>query len=254
MDNTNDSSIMGLTPKIVSIIVAVVVFACVLVPICSGLASGNGEGGVPGGENVDPVSELRLTYTEDKIPMMLVDAYINDEDGLTVEIYDSEQDYDDYNASYSITGITDDVIIFASDYISLFYQDGQIVISYIDGADTASYATVAVMEDGVGVGVNPNNLIPYTFLYYPSEDGEYANFSSYKFDSGNMFAIGSGYGLAFASKDGKFVGYSPYDVTTTIVKENGEVIGVEYSAIIGDGTGTQPDTGEEDEPLFPIAH
>ena len=242
---------MGLTPKIVSIIVAVVVFACVLVPICSGLASGNGEGGVPGGENVDPISELRLTYTEDKIPMMVINAFVED-NNLTVELFDSQESYMDDNPSYTISGITDDVIIFASDYVSMFYQDGQIVTSYIDEAETSPFGMVGIMEEGVGF--NPDNLIPYTFLYYPSEDGEYANFSSYKFDSGNMFAIGSDYGMVFASKDGKFVGYSPYDVTTTLVKENGEVIGVEYSATIGDGTGTQPDTGGEDEPDFPISH
>ena len=244
----NDLSSETVT-KLISILVAIVVFAVVLVPICSGLASGNGGSGVPGGENVDPVSDLRLTYTEDKIPMMLITAFVDGANGLTVEVYDSMEDYMGENPSYSIAGITDDVIIFASDYVSMFYLDGDVATSYVDETYADQFAGIVVM--GEGVGINSDNLVPYTFLYYPSENGEYANFSAYEFDSGNMFAIGSNYGMTLASKDGKFVGYSPYDVTTSLIKEDGEVIGVEYSATMGDGTGTLPDM-DDDDPQTPI--
>lgn len=244
--NGFDNSNLG---KIVSVMVLVLLLAVVLIPICNSLASGGGE---PGGENQNPVSDLRLTYTEDKIPMMFVNAYTENNE-LNVEIYDNEDDFDNRNPSYSITGITDDVIIFASDYISMLYQNGQIVTNYVDSSESAPFGEIGIMEGGIGF--NPSHLIPYTFLYYPSQDGEYANFSSYQFDSGNMYSVASQYGMTFASKDGKFVGYSPYDVTTNLVKEDGNVVGVEYTAKVGDGTGTLPSDDGEDEPhQIPISH
>lgn len=241
--NGFDSSNLG---KIVSVMVLVLLLAVVLIPICNSLASGGGE---PGGENQNPVSDLRLTYTEDKIPMMFVNAYTENNE-LTVEIYDNEDDFDNRNPSYSVTGITDDVIIFASDYVSMLYQNGQIVTNFVDSSESSPFGTIRILENGIDFYPSP---VPYTFLYYPSQDGEYANFSSYQFDSGNMYSVASQYGMSFASKDGKFVGYSPYDVTTTLMKDSGNVVGVEYTVKVGDGTGTPLDSGG-DEPVIPISH
>ena len=47
--------------------------------------------------------------------------------------------------------------------------------------------------------------------------------------------------MGFASKNGEVVGYSPFDVTSASVTDNGEVVGVDFTVKAGDGTGTLPE-------------
>lgn len=224
----------GFVMKVIGIVVALIVTATALVPIVSSATST--QINVPGGENANPVSDLRLAYTEAQDLTLVVEA--NTYDGLEVTMYFNPDmgGGSPPEPTYTVSGITEDVIIFASDYYTLMYKDGQLIQSVVGEVTSDSDTFIIVMN-----GQLDNYRLPYTFLYYPSQDGEYANYSAYQFDAGNAFAFGSAYGMGFASKDGEVVGYSSYDVTSTSVTDNGEVVGVDFTVKTGDGTGTLPD-------------
>lgn len=228
----------GFVMKVIGIVVALIVTVTALVPIVSSATST--QINVPGGENANPVSDLRLAYTEEKDLTLVVEA--NAYDGLEVVMYFNPDMGGGAppEPTYTVSGITEDVIILASDYYTLVYKDGQLIESLMGEAKTNENGNTFVV---VMNGQIDNYRLPYTFLYYPSQDGEYANYQAYQFDSGNAFAFGSTMGMGFASKNGNVVGYSPYDVTSTSVTDNGEVVGVDFSVEAGDGTGTLPDIG-----------
>lgn len=237
--------------KVIGIVIAAVVAAVVLVPIVSSATSTQID--VPGGENPNPVSDLRLAYTEEQDASIIVQVRLtwiesedDPEEGVPAVNITTYLDVDmdtplpaPPTPSYEITGVTGDVIIFASDYFSLIFKDGALIESQVGQAETLETGRYIIeVREGVIGGLEP---LPYTFIYYPSADGEYANYNSYKYDSGDAFAWGDFQGMSFASKNGNIVGYSPFDVTSTSVTDNGEVVGVDFTVKAGDGTGTLPE-------------
>lgn len=234
---------MSLTSAVVGIITAVIVLGAVLVPIVSAMTVTTID--VPGGTNENPVSELRLTYTEDKTLMMGIEAYINDQDTLTIGVW---LDIDSQDPTYMFEGITEDVIVFGSDNYSVVYQDGQLITSiYGQAGSPDNYASLMVAEGYAGTYYS---RVPYTFVYYPDPEGEYANYQSYEFDAGSEYAVGIAYGITASAKNGVAVGDTGYTVTAQNVTENGEVVGVDFQISAGSGDIPGPDPGPE--PYEPI--
>ena len=136
----------GFVMKVIGIVVALIVTATALVPIVSSATST--QINVPGGENANPVSDLRLAYTEEKDISLVVEAEVYD--GLEVRMYFNPDMGGGAppEPTYAVSGITEDVIILASDYYTLMYKDGQLIESAVGEVKTeeTSYVFVVVMN------------------------------------------------------------------------------------------------------------
>lgn len=198
-----------LTGTVITVIVAIIVIGVVLIPIVNGLTTTTEIIDVPGDENTNPVGDLRLAYSEDT--SLTLDLTISVSGG-SVSI----------TGDYSASGLTDDQILIGSDNYSVIIQNGALIES-IDGVgSTVTSVTIAVSGGEI-------NDVPYTFLYYPSSDGTYANYQSWEYDIGASYAVGSFAGVTVQSKDGTITDSNPYGFVADVQTEGDITTGVNYN-------------------------
>lgn len=198
-----------LTGTVITVIVAIIVIGVVLIPIVNSLTTTTEIIDVPGDENTNPVGDLRLAYSEDTD--LVIDLTISLEGGSVA-----------ISGDYSISGLAGDQILFGSDDYSVVIQNGALIESIEGVGSTVTSVTIAVSDGEI-------NGVPYTFLYYPSSDGTYANYQSWEYDIGASYAVGSFAGVTLQSKDGTITDTNPYGFVADVETEDGITTGVNYN-------------------------
>lgn len=210
-----DNGINGLTAMAITAIVSLIVVGAVLIPIVDSATTTTEIIDIPDTENPNPVGGLRLAYSED----------------VTIEktlVFTLEGGGVNITGDYALSGFSDNGILFGSDSYSLILRDGSMIESINGSGSQVETVTVTVTGGQV-------NGVPYTFLYYPSADGTYANYQSWEHDNGPSYAVGSFAGVTLSSYKGDVVGANPYNFDAVVQEEDGEVIGVDFKITEGDG-------------------
>lgn len=207
-DKAYSQSNNGLIFQIIGVVVAIIVACVVLIPIVDAMTVTTETVIIPGPDNPDPIGDMRLAYSED------------DSLDLSFEVVKSG-DSVSITGDYEISGLTGGLILFGSDDYSLVLTDGSLIES-INGIGTYVDSVTVTITGG------EINGISYTFVYYPSVEGAYANFASYEYDTGEMYSVATFAGTTVASKNGEIVGANPYGFSSVIVTEEDTVTGVEF--------------------------
>lgn len=195
--------------QIIAVIVAVVVIGIIMIPIVNAVTTTTEIIDIPGIENPDPIGDLRLSMSNDTALDLEFEVTVGD-DGASV------------TGSYEASGLTGTLILFGSDDYSLIYSEGRLFETVSGSGNYVNSASVSIKDGEI-------NGVPYTFVYYPSADGNYANFAEYEHDLGDAYAVGTRGSLSIASLEGDIVGSNQYGFTADVQSEGETVTGVEYT-------------------------
>lgn len=207
-DNGSNGS-NGLTAMAITVIVSLVVVGAVLMPIVDSATTTTEIIDIPDTENPDPVGGLRLAYSED---VTIEKTLVFTLKGGGVSI----------TGDYALSGFSDNGILFGSDSYSLILRDGSMIESINGSGSQVETVTVTVTGGQV-------NGVPYTFLYYPSADGTYANYQSWEHDNGPSYAVGNFAGVTVQSKEGAVTDSNPYGFVAEVQSEDGITTEVNYN-------------------------
>ena len=211
-------------------VVGVVLIVGVVLPVIADASTHTETVVVPATENEDPVGDLRLNYTSDTN----LGIYVSfDVSGSTVAGSKGSIIGDELQtADYEFTPV-DGTILFATDRVSVTFSDSVLYLS-LDGFAHAVFEPnlTLLLKDKLYVSEGSISLeYAYSFVYYPDADGTYANYSSYTYDSGDMYATGGFAGYMASSQSGDVVGDNPFGFTSITEETDDETTGVHYEVV-----------------------
>lgn len=202
---------------IVAVVMAAVILSVVLVPIVDSESSyyvGVDE------NNENPITDMMFTYTEKPVSKTYSLAYNDYRKEITVS--------GDYNGvvSSEINQIligTDNWSIVVEANTIWEVKDGYSRV--IVGKNMGSSYTITITN-----GVVEGQSEPYKYLYYPDEFGDYANYSSYRYNTADAYAVGSFAGISAITKGGTIQNNTAFDMTADVLydDETDEYAGVEF--------------------------
>lgn len=153
-----------------------------------------------------------MEYSEDLSLALSFDVELEEDEGVTIT-----------GEGYSISGLTGTLILFGSDDYSLTLMDGALVKSEGGIATYVESETVTIADGAINGSV-------YSFVYYPSVNGKYANYASYSNEIGEQYAVGVFAGVSVMSKNGEISSVNPYGFVAEVQTEGNFITGVKYTS------------------------
>lgn len=202
---------------IVAVVMAAVILSVVLVPIVDSESSyyvGVDE------NNENPITDMMFTYTEKPVSKTYSLAYSDYHKKITIS--------GDYNGEVSseINQIligTDNWSIVVEENTIWEVKDGYSRV--IVGKNMGSSYTITITN-----GVVEGQSEPYKYLYYPDEFGDYANYSSYRYNTADAYSVGSFAGISAITKGGTIQNNTAFDMTPEVIydDESDEYAGIDF--------------------------
>lgn len=195
--------------KLISILVAVVVFGAVFVPLMSEITSPDG-GDVPVPVPIEDAVGADLGYYTDVPASALSVGITCDASNVTLT--------GGYSATYPIA----DMVLMVADNQSLVIKDGKMY--YNNGSSTVSTNSVTLTLDSAGL-----NGQSYNWVYFPTENGAYGSYS-HAYNSTDVVSAGSYNGMAVVLKNGAVTNSTPFGVVVTPTTQDDLLTGYEINA------------------------
>lgn len=211
----------SMTTIIVPVVVFVVVFAAVLMPVIHETTT---ETTIIDEEmiNESPLGDLRLSYAD----AVIVDPNVSAEEqelplskSYTVTKGESTVDITG-DATISVP-LSTNQIIFGTDTYFVAVYGGNLLVGANGTTSAAASVTVTLADNNI-------NGTAYQYVYYPDNEGIFANFASYEYEIKEGYAVGAFAKVGIISKGGEISGENIYDLTATVNRDGTDYTGVTY--------------------------
>lgn len=211
----------SITTMIVPIVVFVVVFATVLMPIIHATTT---ETTTIDEEmiNTSPIGNLRLSYAD----AVIVDPNLSEEEqelplSKSYTITKGESTVDITGDATASVPLSTNQIIFGTDTYFIAVYSGNLLIGANGTSSTATSVTVTLADNNI-------NGMAYQYVYYPDNEGIFANFDTYEYEIKQGYAVGAFAKIGIISKGGEVSGDNIYDLTATVNRDGTDYTGVTY--------------------------
>lgn len=213
---------------VVGVIAGVLLIMGIVMPIITETAYDEETRVIPSTLNENPVGDLRLTY----VSGVFLDKYVSFTVGENISLSKGDIAYGEIQPADYQYSPTADMILFASDGVSVIVEDMALYLSVDGSSHIVSSALTIRMEDKLYITEGDTvSEHAYSYAYYPDANGTYANYLSYTHDNGEMYATGSFAGISLSVKNGEMIGDYPYGFSATVDDDGDKVSGVHYEVI-----------------------